>query len=465
MDSSEAASGTMSCPSVSSCTSELGEEELQELADDPDADAGDGLGPAADDEDSDKSSNDDDDTAIMTPPPTVKKKRNGKSKKSESKVVPLYMQDLMTGLAIEPPSELEPEPASIVMYILSITSAVEFKKAVSKHELHTETLQLRTNEEWDRFKAQILVKICDTINPSPLDYTNFDIKFYIPRLLSKPGLPLKSSADYGRMIDQILKPAKLPTVNITVLERSKPDADKENDDEPKGKKTGKTVKVYPANEQKTENILKLRDKWACKRANSVCASEYCYLNPETGDHAPLSHEAINAWAMAMMRGDGTLVTEDAPPNNSIFDSMNSGRINPLLAKRKADQLNASSGSSSAPVFNFSLGEGATDLLRSFIPNQNRSSFNQAITAPTQHEDQPLLTISNRLGPDMTVSDFCKSYQLSATIEKKLTDEGYTHARMLRFATVRELKEMSFRNGEIACLKDAVERWCSEIAGE
>lgn len=167
-----------------------------------------------------------------------------------------------------------------------------------------------------------------------------------------------------------------------------------------------------------------------------------------------------------MRGDGTLVGAAAPPNHGIFDPKSSSRVSPLLAKRKADQLNASSGSSSAPVFNFSIGEGAADLLRNFIPNQNREPPTpQAILAPTQNNNQPLLITSNHLGPDMIMSDFCKTYQLSAAIENKLTEDGYTHARMLRFVTVCELKEMSFRNGEIACLKDAVERWCSDMAEE
>lgn len=135
---------------------------------------------------------------------------------------------------------IDKTPKPVIMYILSITSATEFQKAVSKREPQSETLQIRTNEEWDRFKAQILVKISNTINPSPLDYANFDIKYYIQRLLPKPGLSLKSTEDYGMMIDQILKPVKPPTVNITVLERSKPNAEKENDDERgKGKKGNK----------------------------------------------------------------------------------------------------------------------------------------------------------------------------------------------------------------------------------
>lgn len=66
---------------------------------------------------------------------------------------------------------------------------------------------------------------------------------------------------------------------------------------------------------------------------------------------------------------------------------------------------------------------------------------------------------------MIMSDFCEAYQLSAAIKNKLTEDGYTHARMLRFVTVCELKEMSFRKGEMACLKNAVEHRCLDTAEE
>jgi hypothetical protein len=41
---------------------------------------------------------------------------------------------------------------------------------------------------------------------------------------------------------------------------------------------------------------------------------------------------------------------------------------------------------------------------------------------------------------------------------KFTENFYKHARALRFVTIDELKEMGFRLGEIAGLRDAVESW-------
>lgn len=62
------------------------------------------------------------------------------------------------------------------------------------------------------------------------------------------------------------------------------------------------------------------------------------------------------------------------------------------------------------------------------------------------------------GPDMPLSKFCQQYDLGPNILKKLQDNYYSDARVLRFVTIDELKEMDFRLGEIAGLRDAVERW-------
>ena len=59
---------------------------------------------------------------------------------------------------------------------------------------------------------------------------------------------------------------------------------------------------------------------------------------------------------------------------------------------------------------------------------------------------------------MAIDEFCKVYQLSDGITKKLTENSYTYARMLRFVTIEEVKQMDFRLGEIAALRNAVDQW-------
>jgi hypothetical protein len=48
--------------------------------------------------------------------------------------------------------------------------------------------------------------------------------------------------------------------------------------------------------------------------------------------------------------------------------------------------------------------------------------------------------------------------LGDNIHSKFINNAYKEARFLRFVTIAELKEMGFQLGEIAALRDAVERW-------
>jgi hypothetical protein len=65
---------------------------------------------------------------------------------------------------------------------------------------------------------------------------------------------------------------------------------------------------------------------------------------------------------------------------------------------------------------------------------------------------------------MPISDFCHLYSLGDSILKKFVDNGYAHSHMLRFIQLSELKEMKFLLGEIAAMKDAVERWSVPFHG-
>lgn len=72
----------------------------------------------------------------------------------------------------------------------------------------------------------------------------------------------------------------------------------------------------------------------------------------------------------------------------------------------------------------------------------------------------LLPHSREAGPDMALDTFCTHYQLSPSVLEKLTINDYTHARFLRYITIKDLEEMDFKKGQIAALRDAVEAWSS-----
>ena len=72
---------------------------------------------------------------------------------------------------------------------------------------------------------------------------------------------------------------------------------------------------------------------------------------------------------------------------------------------------------------------------------------------------PTLLQENRApGIDMPIAEFCDAFGLTDSIKDKLDKNKYSFARVLRFVTIQDLKEMSFQNGEIALLRDAVDRW-------
>lgn len=61
------------------------------------------------------------------------------------------------------------------------------------------------------------------------------------------------------------------------------------------------------------------------------------------------------------------------------------------------------------------------------------------------------------GADMPLSQFCTDYGLGPKTLKKFEQHYYMNACILRFVTINELKQMDFHLGEIAGLRDAVER--------
>ena len=52
---------------------------------------------------------------------------------------------------------------------------------------------------------------------------------------------------------------------------------------------------------------------------------------------------------------------------------------------------------------------------------------------------------------MPISEFCDLYALGPNILEKFTLHMYKDARLLRFVTLADLKEIGFRLGEIAAL--------------
>jgi hypothetical protein len=111
---------------------------------------------------------------------------------------------------------------------LSIFSAEEAIKPVSKRLPISASLELGADEPWDRIKAQLLMKIDEALAPRFLKLDDYLIMFFIPRVLPKPGMVLSTDENYAALLLRAKNLAsKTPTINVTIHQK-KGEMDKEN---------------------------------------------------------------------------------------------------------------------------------------------------------------------------------------------------------------------------------------------
>jgi hypothetical protein len=207
-------------------------------------------------------------------------------------------------------------------YTLAILSATELKKPVSRQEPKGASFTLATDKPWDTLKAQLLAKIDSALQPRKINFADYQIKYQIPRVLSKPGLDLNCEEDYADLVDRSHNiKANPPTININIRPISG-DNDKENEEEDSSGKTKKVRGVasipiiamtdswyqkaridpeaLPGNVAKNKNIQLLQEQWKCKQRQDSCIGVHCYPDPDTDAHLPLNHERLDCWAAAMV---------------------------------------------------------------------------------------------------------------------------------------------------------------------
>jgi hypothetical protein len=138
-----------------------------------------------------------------------------------------------------------------------------------------------------------------------------------------------------------------------------------------------------------------------------------------------------------------------PPHHKLFDSVSSV----ILAHQSRQQNAAAPTTSAAPVINLTLGHDILGLACPLILPQD-----SVLNASSSSSAEMLLNAGRNAGINCLVTEFCQQYDLTENLQKKLSDNRYTKARMFCFIHIGKLKDMSFLNGEIAALKDAVEQW-------
>ena len=153
-----------------------------------------------------------------------------------------------------------------------------------------------------------------------------------------------------------------------------------------------------------------------------------------------------------MKGEEA-ATIETPPNHKLF---NEQQVSPVLQRRLDASKNVSA--PPTPIVNISLGKEISDLLRPIVHSSAVSTSTSGPSYTPDRDSCNLLPPSHTPGKDMSISEFCDLYALGPGILEKFTSHLYKDARVLRFVTLGDLKEMGFRLGEIAGLRDAVELW-------
>lgn len=153
-------------------------------------------------------------------------------------------------------------------------------------------------------------------------------------------------------------------------------------------------------------------------------------------------------------------TLQKPPNHKLFDI--ASIWSPILQRRLDSQNKPSPPPPAAPVFNLTIGNNIVDMFRPMCTQSPCPAAVPALApaANLSYDLQcPTLLPPSRLpGKDMSLTEFCAMFDLVETILEKLHENMYKTARVLRFITIAELKEMGFKFGEIAALRDAVDSW-------
>ena len=204
--------------------------------------------------------------AMPTPPATTKKRKWGQKEKEQGEqnfYLPC-IQCLIGPFAV-------PETPIEITYMLTLTSVAELKKTVSKRKTKSANIRLNSDEPFDTFKAQVLVKISHALKPRTENIANYEIRCTINRVISKPGMDVESEEDYAMMVESALKSKSPHIVNICVEEiEGVAGANKENeqnedsDDNETGKKKKKKVRVCHVIPLQHLNLIML-----CYRSNHL----------------------------------------------------------------------------------------------------------------------------------------------------------------------------------------------------
>ncbi|KAJ7236981.1 hypothetical protein C8J57DRAFT_1087900, partial [Mycena rebaudengoi] len=367
-----------------------------------------------------------------------------------------------------------------ITYMISVYSPAQMKKAKSSRGAPiTDVITLDNDEPWDTLKAQILAKISAALNPNPLIYDNYDVVFTVQTHVPEP-IHLDTAAKYKHLVSNALRIKSSATGKIVVEpklvsgRRSHLSKTEEKEDDGKLEVTRwscilivfqvpKERDIPPGNEAKNTQIGAIRAKWLCPNPGSPCGSTYCFVHPDKPEHFPLSHQSIDSWASAILKGNN-FATLDKPPNNELFDEVGAAALSacsPLLQRRlDAKEKNSAS---SAPQINFNFPPEFAALLRPPAPAAPAPPAPPDPHTALPHPTVPMLTPHPLiLGPNLSIAQFCEQYNLDDDIKERFLQNKFRFTDSFKYIELSELKTLEFMGGEITELKAAIEKWAQGV---
>lgn len=79
-------------------------------------------------------------------------------------------------------------------------------------------------------------------------------------------------------------------------------------------------------------------------------------------------------------------------------------------------------------------------------------------APPAPQATGLIPVTHEPGSKLDIETFCVIFNLSDSIQQRLKENAYTGTHAFAHMETTELREMGFKAGEIADLKEAVKEW-------
>jgi hypothetical protein len=145
-----------------------------------------------------------------------------------------------------------------------------------------------------------------------------------------------------------------------------------------------------------------------------------------------------------LKHDDSIATVENPPNHEAFQGLSvsvHAQGSPLLEHRLCDMkaVQNSAVASTMPVIHLHMPSG---------PNLDTPA---STSSTPQLADAERLLSAGKMGFDLSIDNFCKLYDLSGNILARLKENGYEKMKTLKYVTISQLHEMSFKHGEIALL--------------